>query len=54
MADATPVTTEFGCPAEAHMAKKIMKVGGWYLAYEVGSTAVLAAIVAMGFRLPGI
>lgn len=36
------------------MAKKIMKVGGWYLAYEIGSTVMFAAIVAMGFRFPGI
>ncbi len=35
------------------MAKKIIKVGGWYIAYEISSTAALAAIVAAGFRIPG-
>jgi hypothetical protein len=34
------------------MAKKIMKVGGWYIAYEITSTAVLGAVVAAGFRIP--
>jgi hypothetical protein len=45
--------TEFGCSLEAHMAKQIIKVGGWYIAYEISSTAALAAIVAAGFRIPG-
>jgi len=35
------------------MARKLIKAGGWYLAYEVGSTAVLLALVAYGIDLPG-
>ena len=34
------------------MAKKVMQIGGWYIAYELSSTAVLAAVVAAGFKLP--
>lgn len=34
------------------MARKIMKVGGWYIAYEITSTALLGAIVSAGFRVP--
>lgn len=35
------------------MARKLMAVGGLYLAYEVLSTALLAAALAWGFQLPG-
>jgi hypothetical protein len=35
------------------MAKKIMKVGKWYIAYEVTSTAAFLALAAYGIRLPG-
>ena len=34
------------------MTKKVMQIGGWYIAYELSSTAVLAAVVAAGFKLP--
>jgi hypothetical protein len=34
------------------MARKIMKVGGWYIAYEIASTALLGAIVSAGLRAP--
>jgi hypothetical protein len=39
-------------PREAQMAKKVMQIGGWYIAYELFSTALLAALAAAGFRLP--
>ncbi len=35
------------------MARKLMKIGGLYLAYEITSTAALAAAVAYGFNIPG-
>jgi hypothetical protein len=35
------------------MARKLLKVGGWYLAYEVGSSAVLLALAAHGVQIPG-
>lgn len=35
------------------MARKIMKVGGWYLAYEVTSTAAIFALAAYGIQVPG-
>lgn len=35
------------------MAKKIMKVGKWYIAYEVTSTAAVLALAAYSFRFPG-
>ena len=34
------------------MAKRVIRIGGWYIAYELSSTAFLAAIVAAGFKLP--
>ena len=36
------------------MAKKLMKIGGLYIAYEITSTAALAAAIAYGFHLPGL
>jgi hypothetical protein len=36
------------------MARKLIKIGGWYLAYEVGSTAVLMALVAYGIDIHGL
>lgn len=35
------------------MARKLIKAGGFYLAYEVTSTLALAAAVAYGINLPG-
>jgi hypothetical protein len=35
------------------MASKLIKVGGLYIAYEIVSTAILAAIVAWGLNIPG-
>ena len=35
------------------MASKLLKIGGLYLAYEITSTAALAAAIAYGFQLPG-
>jgi hypothetical protein len=35
------------------MARNILKIGGWYIAYEVGSSAVLLALGAYGVRLSG-
>jgi hypothetical protein len=36
------------------MARKLMKIGGLYLAYEITSTAALAAAVAYGLHIPGL
>lgn len=36
------------------MAKKFLQVGGLYIAYEITSTAALAAAVAYGFNFPGL
>ena len=36
------------------MARKIIKMGGWYIAYEIGSTALLMSFAANGFRIPGL
>ena len=36
------------------MARKLIKVGGFYFAYEITSTLALAAAVACGFNLPGL
>ena len=36
------------------MAKKLMKIGGLYIAYEITSTAALAAAIAYGFHIPGL
>lgn len=36
------------------MARKLIKIGGLYVAYEIVSTAVLAAIVAWGLGIPGL
>ena len=35
------------------MGRKMIKLGGWYLAYEIGSTALLMGFAANGFRIPG-
>jgi hypothetical protein len=35
------------------MARKLIKIGGIYVAYEIISTAVLAAVVAWGLNIPG-
>ena len=35
------------------MARKAMKIGGLYLAYEIGSTVILLAIAAYGLQIPG-
>jgi hypothetical protein len=36
------------------MARKLIKVGGYYVAYEITSTLALAAAIACGFNLPGL
>ena len=36
------------------MAKKLMKIGGLYIAYEITSTAALAAAIAYGIHIPGL
>lgn len=36
------------------MARKLIKVGGFYVAYEITSTLALAAAVAWGLNLPGL
>lgn len=36
------------------MARKIIKMGSWYIAYEIGSTALLMSFAANGFRVPGL
>lgn len=35
------------------MARKVMKFGGLYLAYEIVSTAVLMTLAAYGLSFPG-
>lgn len=35
------------------MAKKVLKLGGWYIAYEIASTALVMTVVASGLRFPG-
>jgi hypothetical protein len=35
------------------MARKLIKIGGWYIAYEISSTAVLGAMIACGVQVPG-
>lgn len=35
------------------MATKVIKLGGWYLAYEVSSTALLMVAAAYGLNFPG-
>jgi hypothetical protein len=35
------------------MARKLIKIGGLYVAYEIVSTAVLVALVAWGINIPG-
>jgi hypothetical protein len=54
MASATVFPNRCRCPKEIHMARKLMKIGGWYIAYEVTSTLVILALVAWGFNLPGL
>ena len=36
------------------MAKKLLKFGGLYIAYEITSTAALAAAIAYGIHIPGL
>ena len=36
------------------MAKKLLKIGGLYIAYEITSTAALAAAIAYGIHIPGL
>lgn len=35
------------------MARKVLKIGGLYLAYEVGSTLLLMVLAWYGLQLPG-
>jgi|GEM_PF-5139716 len=35
--------------------RKLLKIGGWYLAYELGSTALFLGVAfASGLRFPGL
>ena len=36
------------------MAKKLIRIGGFYIAYEITSTAALVAAVAYGLHIPGL
>ena len=36
------------------MARKIMKYGSWYIAYEVASSAVILGLASMGYRFAGL
>ena len=36
------------------MAKTLIRVGGWYLAYEASTAAVVLALAAYGVNLPGL
>lgn len=36
------------------MAKTLIKIGGWYIAYEIVSTGVVLALVAWGINVPGL
>jgi hypothetical protein len=35
------------------MAKKVLKFGGWYVAYELASTALVMGAMASGLKFPG-
>ena len=35
------------------MTRKLIKIGGLYVAYEIVSTAMLVALVAWGINIPG-
>lgn len=35
------------------MAKKVLKLGGWYIAYEIASTTLVMTVVASGLKFPG-
>lgn len=35
------------------MARKLIRIGGWYIAYEVSSTLAVLAVVTWGINLPG-
>jgi hypothetical protein len=39
---------------EAQMARTLIKVGGWYIAYEVSTAAVILGLAAYGVSLPGL
>lgn len=36
------------------MARKIMKYGKWYLAYELASSLVFIGVSTVGYRLAGL
>ena len=36
------------------MAKAVMALGGWYIAYEIASTALVVGAVTVGFRFTGL
>ena len=36
------------------MARKVLKYGSWYIAYEIGSSALMLGFAANGFRIPGL
>lgn len=35
------------------MARKMIRFGGWYVAYELASTALVMGVLASGVRFPG-
>jgi hypothetical protein len=36
------------------MARKIIKYGSWYLAYELASSAVIVGLASAGIRFAGL
>ena len=36
------------------MAKTLLRIGGWYLVYEITSSLVIVALVAWGINVPGL
>ncbi len=36
------------------MAKTLIRVGGWYIAYEIGTAAFILGLAAYGVNVPGL
>lgn len=36
------------------MAKTLIRVGGWYIAYEISTAALVLGLAAYGVNLPGL
>ena len=34
------------------MAKMVLQMGGWYIAYEIASSALLLGVAAYGLKFP--